>query len=183
TGVTQRVSVSATGAESDARTWFPDLSSNGLAVAFAGPATNLVAGDTNNKDDVFVRDLQLATPTVFCTAKVNSAGCTPAITFSGPPTAGAGSFTIGAVGVLNNKSGVLFYGYGSTAVPFDGGTRCATVPLRRTPIQNSLGNPPPDDCSGSYAFDMHAWIASGSDSALVVGARVVAPSCGRDPAD
>ncbi len=37
----------------------PAISGNGRYVAFSSYATNLVAGDTNNAEDVFVRDLQL----------------------------------------------------------------------------------------------------------------------------
>jgi Tol biopolymer transport system component len=181
-GQTRRVSVGASGAEADSRSWFPDLSSNGVAVVFASYATNLVPGDTNNKSDVFVRDLQLAGAVVFCTAKINSAGCTPAIQSSGLPSVGPGTFVIGATQVLNNKSGLLFYGYSATAAPFYGGTRCAQTPLRRTAPQNSAGNPPPNDCSGTYSFDMHAWILSGADPALIVGTPVVAQFWSRDPA-
>lgn len=39
----------------------PFLSGNGLFVAFTSAATNLVAGDTNNKFDIFVRNLSANT--------------------------------------------------------------------------------------------------------------------------
>jgi len=57
-GNTVLVSVSTNGfggANGDAN--FPSVSSNGQFIAFASRASNLVAGDTNNASDVFVRDL------------------------------------------------------------------------------------------------------------------------------
>ncbi|WP_433796038.1 TolB family protein [Actinoplanes sp. CA-252034] len=54
---TSRVSVSSTGAESDAESFAPSVSGNGRYVAFWSTASSLVAGDTNTTADVFVRDL------------------------------------------------------------------------------------------------------------------------------
>ncbi|MBT8164389.1 MAG: calcium-binding protein [Acidimicrobiia bacterium] len=64
TGVTTRVSVSdseaeATGGESG----IPSLNADGTKVAFESRASNLVAGDTNNAIDVFVRDTVAGTTT------------------------------------------------------------------------------------------------------------------------
>jgi len=64
-GTTERVSVATGGAEADAGTFSllnpPMVSADGRRVVFASGATNLVAGDTNGKVDVFVHDRQLAT--------------------------------------------------------------------------------------------------------------------------
>ena len=83
--------------------------------------------------------------------------------------------------VVNSQPGLLFYGYGDAALPFQDGTLCVAAPQRRTPVQNSGGNPPPLDCSGSYSFDMNAWIQSGVDASLVAGTRVYAQFWSRDP--
>jgi Tol biopolymer transport system component len=56
TGGCERVSVGTTGLEGDGASMACDLSADGRWVAFASLATNLVAGDTNGKFDVFVRD-------------------------------------------------------------------------------------------------------------------------------
>ncbi len=89
---------------------------------------------------------------------------------------------IGAVQVVNNKSGLLFYGLaGRCALPFQGGLLCATPPLRRTSIQSSGGNPPPDDCSGSFHFDFNAWMQGGADPDLVPGVQVNGQHWYRDP--
>ncbi len=56
-GHTRRVSVGLAGAESDGRSTGALISAGGRYVAFGAVATNLVAGDTNGVQDVFVRDL------------------------------------------------------------------------------------------------------------------------------
>jgi Tol biopolymer transport system component len=55
-GIT-RVSVDSAGNQANNGTDFPELSGDGRYVVFSGFASNLVAGDTNNSNDVFVRDL------------------------------------------------------------------------------------------------------------------------------
>jgi cysteine-rich repeat protein len=57
TGVTQRVNVAPDGSEADGGTVLPtSLSADGRYVLFVSVATNLVAGDTNAAQDVFVND-------------------------------------------------------------------------------------------------------------------------------
>lgn len=92
------------------------------------------------------------TPVVFCTAKTNSQGCMPAIDHSGTARLSASDLTVSASGVLNQKSGVLFWGRQSASVPFQGATRCVRVPVRRTQLQSSGGTLAGDDCTGTYAF-------------------------------
>jgi hypothetical protein len=123
---------------------------------------------------------------VYCTSKLDSAGCTPTIGSSGTPDANAGSgFTITLSNTLNQKNGLLFYGtHGPNSAAFQGGTMCVAAPTVRTPIQNSNGNAaPPDDCSGAFAIDFNVRIASGIDPALVAGATVWSQYWSRDPAD
>jgi Tol biopolymer transport system component len=62
TGTTQRVSVGPGGVEADNITVNrPAISANGRFVGFDSSASNLVPGDTNNLQDIFVRDLQAQT--------------------------------------------------------------------------------------------------------------------------
>jgi len=118
---------------------------------------------------------------IYCTAKVNSLGCTPAIGFSGVPSASAGSgFTIGATNILAAKFGLLFYSKtGANASPFQGGFLCALSPLVRTPVTNSGGGA---GCTGSFQIDFNAYIASGKDPALVSGQQFWSQWWYRDPA-
>ncbi|MCK6448438.1 MAG: FG-GAP-like repeat-containing protein [Planctomycetes bacterium] len=122
-------------------------------------------------------------PTTYCTAKVNSSGCTPAIGWSGTPSASAGAgFFVTATNVLNNKFGLFFYSLnGQQALPFQGGTLCVKLPIKRTSLQSSDGNPPPNDCSGAYSFDFNAYIATGVDPALISGAALDGQYWARDP--
>jgi hypothetical protein len=56
-----RVSISSSGSEANEGSGGAAISSDGRYVAFISDASNLVANDTNNTTDVFVRDLQLGT--------------------------------------------------------------------------------------------------------------------------
>ncbi len=52
-----RISVNSSGGDADNRNRHPRLSDDGRFVAFRSHASNLVAGDTNDLADIFVRDL------------------------------------------------------------------------------------------------------------------------------
>ncbi|MGH9247123.1 MAG: TolB family protein [Acidimicrobiales bacterium] len=56
-GVTEKVSVTYTGAPPNNQSTRPSISCDGSLVAFISHAGNLVPGDTNGKLDVFVRDM------------------------------------------------------------------------------------------------------------------------------
>ncbi|MCK6448439.1 MAG: choice-of-anchor B family protein [Planctomycetes bacterium] len=151
-----------------------------------------VADDSQNDslveagvDDVEVLDLQCpGTPQYYCVAKTNSQGCAPAISGSGFASASsAQSFVIGANDVLNQKFGLLFYGSTQASLAFQGGTLCVALPITRTSVQASGGSASGTDCSGSYAFDLNAWIQSGNDPSLVAGAQVCCQYWARDPQD
>lgn len=58
TGETIRVSVSSTGAEANGPSEQAVISGDGRFVAFHSEATNLVADDTNSRDDIFLHDRQ-----------------------------------------------------------------------------------------------------------------------------
>lgn len=121
--------------------------------------------------------------TVYCTGKTNSHGCVPQITSLGTPSASASSgFFVFGSNELNRKTGLLLYTTaGRASTPFAGGTLCLASPLRRTPQQNSGGTLGGVDCSGVYSFDFNAWIAGGTDPALVAGVTVQAQYYSRDP--
>src|SRR6185295_11899367 len=97
--------------------------------------------DVNSVEDIFWRDrgASFLFPTVYCTAKLNSQGCAPAIGSSGSPSAAATSgFVVSATLVLNHKPGLLLYGVsGRAASAFQGGTLCLHSPIRRSTPVNS----------------------------------------------
>lgn len=112
----------------------------------------------------------------YCTAKVNSQGCTPALVpDSGQPSSGGAAWNITAQMVLNNKPGIFFYGFGQNNLPFQGGFLCVQPPTQRLAPSNTGGNPPPDDCSGTLAVDVAAL-------ALTPGMTVNFQCWTRDPA-
>ncbi|MBA3685102.1 MAG: PD40 domain-containing protein [Planctomycetes bacterium] len=61
TGTVERVSVSSGGAQGNDGSFSPSISSDGRYVAFRSYASNLVSGDSNGVQDVFVRDRLLGT--------------------------------------------------------------------------------------------------------------------------
>jgi uncharacterized repeat protein (TIGR01451 family) len=54
----QLVSVGPKGTQGDAASSYPHVSANGRYISFQSNAANLVPGDTNGKQDVFVRDMK-----------------------------------------------------------------------------------------------------------------------------
>jgi Tol biopolymer transport system component len=86
-GTTTRVSVSSAGVEGDFYSSTPAISANGRYVAFESWASNLVAGDTNDSYDVFVRDRLTGTTTRVSVSSTGAQGSyhssDPAITPDG----------------------------------------------------------------------------------------------------
>jgi hypothetical protein len=125
----------------------------------------------------------------YCTAKISSQNCTPAIRASGYPCAAAyKGFTIQATEVPNQQPGMLIYSAtGAQSLPFQGGTLCVAPPVRRTPGLGSGGNPAPaNDCSGSFSIDFNTFNYQASSGApplpwLPAGTTVFAQWWGRDP--
>lgn len=122
-----------------------------------------------------------AAPFVYCTAKVNSQGCTPDLFTTNVPSLslGGGQFRVEVNNVLNQQNGILFWGGAPAAIPFQGGTLCVGPPVTRTAVQSSGGNTGTTDCSGSYSFQ---WTAAYTQSQnLQAFDRVFAQFWSRDP--
>ncbi len=125
--------------------------------------------------------LHCASPFNYCTAKLNSQGCSPSMDYTGHPTLGGlDNFVVSASAVINNKNGLFFFGFAPAASPFQGGTKCVQSPTIRTGIQNSGGTPGADNCSGAYSFAFtHAYAASRN---LTAGTTCYMQCWQRDPA-
>ncbi len=120
-------------------------------------------------------------PASYCVGKLNGQGCVPAIGAVGTASASSlAPFTISAVNEVDNKPGLMFFGFGKRAVPFQGGTYCVDLPIKRVGAQNSAGS---GACGGAFAFDMRAYIQSGVHPGLVPGAIVYCQWWNRDPLD
>lgn len=156
-----------------------DVVLDGGRMAIGSPTSNTGLTDSGA---AYVFDVAAsALACTYCTAKLNSQGCTPAITWSGTASASAGSgFTVGANQLVPAMNGLLFYGVTDAATtPFQGGLMCMQSPITRTALQNSGGSAP---CSGSFAMDFNAQIALGLDPALGAGELVRAQWWSRDTA-
>lgn len=122
------------------------------------------------------------TPVVYCNSKLNSAGCSPTIGWSGTATASGPTddFHVTASSVLNRKPGIMLWSTLPAATPFGGGTLCLAPPVIRTPGQLSGGSPAPAvDCTGQYSFHFgHSYIQT---YFLGVGQTIRAQYWSRDP--
>lgn len=167
----------------ESRLAYDGISGDGTRAVFLSRSNNLVPGDTGWIDDLFLRDCGFPLPEIYCTAKVNSLGCTGTIGEAGMASATSSlGFRISADNIRNRAPGVLFYGLsGRDARPFLGGWLCVQGPVQRTPPQDSGGNPfPYQDCSGTFGYDFNARIQSGVDPALVAGQSVWCQYYSRD---
>lgn len=88
-GTTTLVSVDSTGIKGNNDSYAPSISTDGRYVAFESIATDLVAGDSNGKGDIFVHDLQTGTTT---RVSVNSAGTEGNDTSSDPSISANGKY-------------------------------------------------------------------------------------------
>ncbi len=89
TGAVTRVSVSSGGTQGNDASYSAAISADGRYVAFRSAATNLVPGDTNNTDDIFVHDRQTGQTTRVSRDSAGQQSNGPAIT---PSISGDGRF-------------------------------------------------------------------------------------------
>lgn len=89
--LTLRANVSSSGAQANAQALWPAISGDGRYVAFVSAATNLVNGDANGKDDVFVRDLLAGTTEL---ASVDSNGAQANDGSGNPIVSGDGRYVV-----------------------------------------------------------------------------------------
>ena len=73
-GITTRISRSSAGVQGNGNSSLPAISADGQFVAYSSDATNLVAGDTNGRSDVFLYDRLTATTTRISVAADGSQG-------------------------------------------------------------------------------------------------------------
>jgi Tol biopolymer transport system component len=87
TGETTRMSVDSSGAEANDDSFAPAINADGRFVTFSSAASNLVVGDGNSVDDVFVRDRQANTTTRVSVApggaEANGGSTSPSISADG----------------------------------------------------------------------------------------------------
>jgi hypothetical protein len=122
------------------------------------------------------------TTQTYCSPTVSTVGCAAQIATNGVPSVtNASPYTITGAPVINNRLGLLIYGFAPGQIPFGTGTLCIHPPLERTLAQSSGGAAIGLDCSGAFAYDFNALIQSGADPSLTAGRSVFAQYWYRDP--
>ena len=157
-------------------------------------AVSTVGGSNRGYYDDFGLTKGYDVPTSnYCVGKINSQGCTPAVSATGfaHATAGSGPFIVQSVNERFNKPHLLLYSQGQQAIAFFGGTLCVgggtgINAVRRTQTMTVGGVLSTPDCSGSYTIDMNAFAhgaLGGSPQAylLIQGTVVNCQIWGRDP--
>ena len=107
TGKTTRVSVSSTGAEGDADSHRPSPSADGRFIAFSSDASNLVGGDGDSYEDVFVHDRATGRTKV---VSISSAGVKADLGASDASISDDGrfvAFSSGATNLVKGDDGML----------------------------------------------------------------------------
>jgi FG-GAP-like repeat/FG-GAP repeat len=123
-----------------------DLDGDGYPeFAAAALATDIVEDDGS----VRVHSTTLLPPSTYGTAKVNSLGCTPTLTWSGTPSlSGAGDFVLRCSEVLNQSPGVALWSEFPALIPFNGGLLCLGTPRFVLARMRSGGSSTGTDCTG-----------------------------------
>jgi hypothetical protein len=153
-----------------------------VSVAVAGPGETYVAGSTSGSlggpnagfTDAFLAKYDNScTPGLsYCTAKVTSGGCVPAMSASDVPSLSSpGSFMVMASALEPSQNGIMFFGTtGPASTPFQDGTLCVNAPLYRLSPKNSGGA---GACSGSLGYTLAEMLAQPQGGPLLVVNQVV----------
>jgi CSLREA domain-containing protein len=144
TNITERVSVSNTGAQANAGAAVPAMSSDGRFVAFHSGSSNLVSGDSNGFTDIFVRDRAIGTTERVSVASDGTEGAgssvDPNINSDGRFISFESSATNLVAGDTNGRTDVFRHDRGPVSPP-PSTTPTPTVDPNRF-IVNSTGDAP-----------------------------------------
>jgi Tol biopolymer transport system component len=139
TNTTTRVSVNSAGNQANASSSSPSISADGRFVAFDSYSSNIVSGDTNRSEDIFVRDTLTNTTT---RVSVNSAGNQANEGSTGPFISTDGRFVV----FNSNASNIV---QGDTNNKNDIFVRDTLTNTTTRVSVDSAGNQANDDCSRS----------------------------------
>lgn len=178
-GTTSLISLSSGDAQADRESFYPGVSDGGHYVVFQSSATNLVAGDTNAADDIFVRDRLSGTTT---RVSVNSGGAQgnghsylPSLTRDGRMIAFASAADNLVAGDLNNREDVFVHD------PSTGMTSLESVDGAGNPGNNASTRPSLSDDGKVVAFESLATNLVANDTNAHQDIFVHAHSGGGDP--
>lgn len=119
-------------------------------------------------------------PHTYGRAKPNSLGCTSVMSWIGSPSvSGPDDFVVQVSSVMNNQSGIFFWGQQPNSLTISAGWLSCGGALVRTPVQTSGGSASGTDCSGSYSFHFsQSYMAA---QGLIPGDTVFGQFWSRDP--
>ncbi|MCA1834451.1 MAG: DUF6531 domain-containing protein, partial [Actinobacteria bacterium] len=127
TGAVERDSVDSSGTQANDSSSHPAISADGRWVAFDSVATNLVSGDTNGQQDVFLHDRQLGTT---IRVSVSSSGVQGSAQSNTPSVSADGRYTVFGSFATNLVSGDT-NSLGSDEFEYDG-TTATTIRVTTT---------------------------------------------------
>ena len=159
TGLTNRVDLSWTGAQSASAVRATAITPDGRRVVFESPASNLVAGDNNLYWDVFLRDRGSIEVLSYCFGDGSSAACPcgntggagrgcanssnptgASLGWSGTPSIAADTLVLDGSG-MPDAAALFFQGTAHVDAVFGDGKRCAAGTVIRLKTQtNSAGS-------------------------------------------
>ncbi|MGK0216689.1 MAG: hypothetical protein ACI9HE_000161 [Planctomycetota bacterium] len=159
-----------------------NLMANGIESGTNGiPFWNVVGVEEGNVTQLTI-NVDVCEVALYCTAKVNSLGCTPTLTWQGTPSlTGPNDFRVIADDLLNQQAGVMFWGLAEANTPWLGGTLCVGSTIHRLPTKMTTGaGAPGTNCNGRFAqmFSQARMNANG----LQAGMDVYMQLYYRDPA-
>lgn len=127
TGVIERVSVGPGGVAANSNLEAKYVSDDGRGAVFDSNADNLVAGDTNNAWDSFLRDrAPAAAKSLYGTGVAGGGGTAPTLSLLAMPVLGTSAPLYLENTAAASTVGLLVLGFQSIAVPFLGGTLLAS---------------------------------------------------------
>ncbi len=128
-GMTQRVSIDSSGAQSNGFSHSGSLALDGSYVTFYSDATNLVAGDTNGANDIFVHHVCLpASWSNYGTGFPGTLGV-PSLTAQGDPVLGATLDVDVGNSTSTSTLAYLLVGYSEAATPLRKGGELLVIPV------------------------------------------------------
>jgi lysyl endopeptidase len=121
-------------------------------------------------------------PVVYCTAKISTNLCAPAIASTGTASLSApSSFVVTTTNMESQVTGLDFFGTGGqAAIPFQGGFLCVGGTVNRLVGKFSGGAGP---CSGSLSYTLSDVLLHPAGGSLVAGVHLQMQSWSRDLAD
>jgi Tol biopolymer transport system component len=170
-GEMNRVSVSSAGTQANRQSYQPSISADGRFVAFVSPASNLVAGDTNEVDDIFLHD-RLTGETIRVTvssagSQANSASSQPSLSADGRYMA----FSSDADNLVDGDANqvedifvfdretmqIVFVSVSSAGIQCDGDSRTPSISAdgRFVAFASDATNLVRDDTNGTYDIFIH----------------------------